>query len=254
MKIPTDLREIEITSRTVPGFFDQLDAGLLDEDDPEILKFAVYETDETDAQTVLIGSEIFTSLDFSTLRETMKRIRSWLKGYRKKTLIHDKTPVWVSLIELYSPPGGEAIFEHTSTSENTKGPEFEIAGINFGASQVVNISKSIGFGTTSGRALQLEMLATIIERENESTGDKMYEGRLEPRADYIARRFQDLSPLNLKESDMIESKWTKLETIDARPSPSTGPNDVHTHTYKIQKVANWKVGIGLSIPELAKFG
>lgn len=219
-----------LAGRSLPGVLQLLEAGELNEDQPQP------ETLPTNAAS--------RGVRLNELKRRWQVLIRSLSGYRASEVILRAKPIWIPIVELHVLPHGKATLSYQQTSSATMKPELKIFGIGFGTSGVITFSESIAFDADqTGKSLQAMMLASAT-RYTHPTKKSFIRLDIESPRDGVEYKVEDLPPVNHGEdADSLDpGEWEVIQRVKLSSSHDRGQ---YIWQYKAEERSNWKVGIGL---------
>jgi hypothetical protein len=93
----------------------------------------------------------------------LQRILDWLRGSRLETVICEREPIWVPIVEAWAASGGTFEFTYRASGDRNASAEVRVFALGgLGGSSSRQVSKSISWPPESeGRALYIQSFVTI---------------------------------------------------------------------------------------------
>jgi len=211
--------------------------------------FELLDTDFQPDKADLLTLPTWRGERYSRLEDLKRKwdsLVSRLKRYQKETELFTRQPVWVHLIDLYTPLQGKSSLKFEYLSNIKVAPEIKILGAGFGVSSKVSFSESIEFtAEKKNKALLIQLLASAWRYRDKATNTSLVRLDLENSPDLVAQKVLDLADIALP-PDLDDSlKWRRLRQVDL-----AGASDVGAYTWEMQTESNatWKAGISTTLP------
>ena len=220
--------------RPVPGAFELLERGDLDDDAPDF--------DRLPLPTPTRG------LNQDELAGRWRRMLDRLRGYAKDEVLVSAEPLWVPIIDLHVPPGGASTFTYSSTRGATNGLDLRIFGVGFGNAATVTFGDSLTLpANETAKSLRLRLLVTAT-RYVSRTGDDLI--RIDAQMPDTGPEHQVVDLLEQPIPDLTDPlAWTVVRRQSLSGSADSGS---FTWSYSVGTRARWEVGIG--VPKAISIG